>query len=427
MPAVLPTPDAAIFAQFTAGDEAGLVGVFRSSYEPLLASAEAALGPDLAHFKGRVVQQALLEAWGERARFANPAGLAGFLDEAIQQLAAAQKRKHASLHLRHGASATQPHVAVPSTEEALSQLLATLHAPPPDHEKLVAEAKAAKRAHAADHVQKVGGRRNLLVPGIVFVVAVAVIVLSLRWLDASSAEAGVDQALKADDVRQIASGRGQRGTVTLGDQSRATIGSDSKVRIPKEFGGQKLRTVELIGTARFAVAEGRPVPFAVRAKNVTVTATGTAFTVRAFPEEDGVTVAVDEGSVSVKVREGGASRSVAAGEAIRVGADGQIGTIEGDALDVALAWVRDSIVFVDAPVKAVIPELVRWFGINAALGDEAIGDRRVSLRLALASSGEATRALNEAANLTIQFGKDDRIEFYDSPPAPPSRAPRRGR
>jgi len=37
----------------------------------------------------------------------------------------------------------------------------------------------------------------------------------------------------------------------------------------------------------------------------------------------------------------------------------------------------------------------------------------VSMRVALASSGDATKALTQAANLTIQFGKDDRIEFND--------------
>ena len=35
------------------------------------------------------------------------------------------------------------------------------------------------------------------------------------------------------------------------------------------------------------------------------------------------------------------------------------------------------------------------------------------MRIALSSSGDATKALTQAANLAIQFGKDDRLEFTD--------------
>jgi ferric-dicitrate binding protein FerR (iron transport regulator) len=420
MPATLPIPDASLVDKFAHGDEQALVALTRQEYDALLARAEEALGPELAHFKGRVVQQAILAAWSARDRFQHPAGLVAFLEQAVTEQAATQRRKHAALHRAHsGSGPAAPHVETPSAEQAVEQLLATLHAPPPDHDRLLEEAKAAKKAHAAQHVQAVGQGRNWTIPVVIGAVVVAASVAVMKWVDLSSAEVAVDSALKAEDVRQQASGRGQRGTFTLGDQSRVTMGSDTKLRIPKEFGGPKIRTVELLGTARFAVAPGKPVPFAVRAGGVTVTATGTAFVVRAFPEEAMVNVAVEEGSVSVTVRATGESRSLAAGEAIRVSAAGAFSPLEGNVRDAALAWVRDSLVFEDAPVREVIPELVRWFGINAALGDEAVGDRRVSLRLALASSGEATKALTEAAKLAIQFGKDDRIEFYDAPAVPP--------
>lgn len=59
--------------------------------------------------------------------------------------------------------------------------------------------------------------------------------------------------------------------------------------------------------------------------------------------------------------------------------------------------------------------------MNAVLVDEAAGDRPVSMRVALNSSGEATKALTQAANLVIEFGKDDRIEFSAAPLEKPAK------
>ena len=89
-----------------------------------------------------------------------------------------------------------------------------------------------------------------------------------------------------------------------------------------------------------------------------------------------------------------------------------------------MAWTRDSIVFDNTPLRAVVPELVRWFSLDAVLADSTIGDRPVSMRVALASSGDATKALTQAANLGITFGKNDRIEFRDvsAVPAPAAGA-----
>jgi ferric-dicitrate binding protein FerR (iron transport regulator) len=112
---------------------------------------------------------------------------------------------------------------------------------------------------------------------------------------------------------------------------------------------------------------------------------------------------------------------VKAGAAVRV-TNGTVTSFGGVARDEALAWTRDSIVFVQAPLKTVVPELVRWFGMNAALVDSTVGDRPVSMRIALISAGDAATALTAAADLVITFSTNDRIEFRGAP-ATSSRTP----
>ena len=414
MPAVLPTPDAGAVRRLVAGDESALVAVYREEYDGLLRAAAEHLGHELRHFRGRVAHTAMLDAWHARDRFRNPVALSAFLEEAVREEAEIQRRKHATLHHRDGPA--KPHVTVPTIDEAVLALVADLNTPLPDHEQAAEESRVMKRAHATEHVQRVAGKpRRLLYSGLVIAVAVAIIALQ-RSLDEAGSELAIDRALDGDDVQHMTSGRGQRGAVTLRDGTRAMLGSETHLTVPDAF-PHTMRTVRIEGTATFAVmppTDVQATPFAVRIGTLTVAATGTTFTVRHFPEDSGVVVQVAEGRVEVRDRVTESTRSLAAGEAARFAA-GAFTPLTGIARDVALAWTRDSLVFDRAPLHTVVPELVRWFGMNAVLIDTTAGARPVSLRLALTSSGAAAEALTEAAHLEITFGKADRIEFRGVP------------
>jgi ferric-dicitrate binding protein FerR (iron transport regulator) len=417
MSVAFPTPDSALVARFKTGDESALTSLYRQQYDALLQSSAAALGADLGHFRGRVAHQAMLDAWNDRARFENAGALTSFLEEAVKQEADIQRRKHASLNHRH--SGATPHVTVPGVDDAVSKLQAALHETV-NHDAALAEARAAKKTHAKEHVERVGTTRKWYIPVLGTIAAVAIIVFAQRWMDRAGADAAVDRALKSDKVQTLSSNKGQRGSLTLRDGTKAAMGSETRLRIPEEFAGAQ-RTLLLEGAATFTVTpstDPKAVAFGVRAGDYTVTATGTQFTVRAYENEAGISVLVSDGTVSVKNRATGLITPLKAGEASHFTATGKVSELDGLARDVAFAFTRDSIVFEKAPLKDVVPELVRWFGINAALADPALGDRPVSMRVALASSGDATKALTESANVAIQFGKDDRIEFVDAPPAP---------
>jgi transmembrane sensor len=247
-------------------------------------------------------------------------------------------------------------------------LMAELHAPVTDHAHTLEEVRALKREHTKEHVERVVEKPRWLLYGGMALVAAVVIVAAQRVLDQAGSEVPVDRALTSEAAQHFPSNRGQRGSFTLRD-----------------------------GT-------------------VTVTAAGTGFTMRHYPEEADVVVQVAEGMVSVRDRDSDATQTVKAGEAVRV-TNGTITPRDGGARDVALAWTRDSIGVVQAPLTTVVPELVRWFGMNAALVDSTVGDRPVSMRIAKTSAGDAATALTAAADLVITFGKNDRIEFKGAPAA----------
>ncbi len=413
-------PSVEQFRAFSNGDEQALTAIFKADYETLLERARAALGPDLAHHASRTVETAMLGMWEQRARFADAQGLMAALDEAIGTEAAHQQRKHSALHHGHAAVSKAHHDTTLNAEQAVEHLLASLHAAPIDHTQALRDAQAASKAHAARHVQKVASKRSWVGPTIIIAVAGVAIVGAMKWADATGADYAATKALQSADARAVSASRGQRGKSTLNDGSTARIGSDTKIKIPSAFGGT-IRTLEVVGAAAFEVAAGQQQPFVVRAGNAIVTATGTHFGVRSFEDDSSVTVSVDEGSVSVRVKDERGDTPVAAGKAVRVTRDGKVTPADDNVRDQAFAWMRDSLVYTNVPVSVVLNDLNRWFDLKAKLGDAALGTRAISLRVSLSSSGDALKAMAQAASLAIGFDKDEHVVLGDNT-APAAKA-----
>ena len=421
----LPIPDAQQFEAFKRGDERALEQIYRSEYAGLLLMAAEKLGDEMSSASSRVAQEAMLDTWQGRAQFDDPAGLVAYLGAAVKDQAAIARRKHAALHHRQGGHPTPVKVAeaTPTADESWGNIYSAIHAPVVDHDKLIEEARVAKKHHAAAHVQTVGKKGSWIIPAALVVVAVVAIVFGQRWMQSRGADMAVTRALESNDARTVTSNRGQRGAVTLGDETKAKLGSDSQLKVPKEF-GSTFRTVELTGTAHFEVAKDNPMPFTVRVGNMDVVATGTVFTVRAYPEDSTTTVMVSEGSVDVRVRDTKDNHTVSAGDAFRIKSDGSLAPLEGSARDVSFAWARDSLVFENARLDAVVPQLQRWFDMKVGIADPALYDRRVTTRFSLESSAGALAAVANAAGLTTGFGEDD-ITLFKEPEAQPAAKKKR--
>lgn len=92
---------------------------------------------------------------------------------------------------------------------------------------------------------------------------------------------------------------GSRSVLSLPDGTKLWINSGSKVSYGIDF-GKNNRNVNLIGEAYFEVAKNPNLPFIVHAANVKIKAIGTAFNVKAYPEEKRVETTLVHGLVEVE-------------------------------------------------------------------------------------------------------------------------------
>ena len=92
--------------------------------------------------------------------------------------------------------------------------------------------------------------------------------------------------------------KGSRSFITLSDGSTVWLNSGTRLRYQSNF-GKKSRDLFLEGEAYFVVARNPEMPFRVKTSDVTITAIGTAFNVKAYSEEGIIETTLEKGEVRI--------------------------------------------------------------------------------------------------------------------------------
>ena len=93
--------------------------------------------------------------------------------------------------------------------------------------------------------------------------------------------------------------KGGKSVMTLSDGSKVWLNAGSALQFDQTFGLQN-RNLTLHGEAYFEVAHDDEFPFHVETSGITITALGTAFNVKAYPEDDLIETTLVEGSVRIE-------------------------------------------------------------------------------------------------------------------------------
>ena len=178
--------------------------------------------------------------------------------------------------------------------------------------------------------------------------------------------------LRADAV----SGTGETLSLTLPDGSMVLLNTDSALAVAYSPDQRRVRLLR--GEAAFTVAKDARRPFVVEADSGRSTALGTVFLVRRL--DSGATVTVLESRVAVEYgRTGGDGQKVVLTPSQRIAYTvGQgLGRVETVDPQVAAAWRRGKLIFVDRSLGEVIDELDRYHRGEIWVVD-SLRDRKVT-------------------------------------------------
>ncbi len=222
---------------------------------------------------------------------------------------------------------------------------------------------------------------------------------SLLWWSARPGETGVADP---DTIRTAA---GERRSVDLADGSRIVMAPGSVLRIAAGVAsGRGERRVDLEGEAWFEVEHDASRPFQVHTAGAVAEDLGTEFTVRAWPGEGRVQVAVVSGAVALRSAGGDDSTSVTLGpEDVGEVMTGQAPTVSRPgSLAGFVAWHGGRLPVEDLPVDSLATLFSRWYGVTLTVGDSALGARRITATFDLDRVQDALEVLRLSLGVEVE-------------------------
>ena len=158
---------------------------------------------------------------------------------------------------------------------------------------------------------------------------------------------------------------GQKSNIHLSDGTAIQMNAGSRIKFPAVFANDK-RVIELEGEAFFTVVSDPERPFTVLSGTLSTTALGTAFNIKAFPDEERMKISLAEGKVVVNRidRPDQKSYFLNPGESIEYNKQNQNIRKIGFSPESEFAWKEGVITFKKASFEEIIYKLERWYGVK---------------------------------------------------------------
>jgi transmembrane sensor len=229
------------------------------------------------------------------------------------------------------------------------------------------------------------------------------------WMARSASKA-------APVMREVATTRGQRAQVDLGDGIRVVLAADSRLRYaaPER---DRVREVFLEGEAYFDVVHDPARSFRVRTATAVAEDIGTRFGVRAFPGDSIVHIAVVSGSVAVGAATAPATERtvIGEGEVGQVARDGRHAVVRNADLDAYVGWREGRLVFDRTPLREVVRQVSRWYDLDIQLADSTLANRPLTATFGGESADDVVNMIGDAVGVRRErFGR--RVLFLARPP-----------
>lgn len=211
-----------------------------------------------------------------------------------------------------------------------------------------------------------------------FAAVIALACFSWTYLALQNLEVPADQAL----VMEVKSNpKGQKSTLILRDGTHVKLNADSELSFPEVFEDDQ-RIVHLKGEAFFEVTRDVNRPFTVVTENISTTALGTSFNVKAFPNQKDIEIILATGKVNVANTESDSTdkiQSVILEPSYRATFSKVSKGLIKDSINMKekLAWKDGVLLFHDASLIEMKEKLERWYNVEIVVRNPAkLGNRQ---------------------------------------------------
>jgi len=208
-------------------------------------------------------------------------------------------------------------------------------------------------------------------------VALVGLLFAVYNLKEKALEKQFEERQKSFAIEEASTKPGQQATFKFADGTKVVLNSASRLKYSNDPEGS--RYVFLDGEAYFDVVHSDAHPFVVHAGNKTVKDVGTKFDVKAWSDDDNMQVVVVEGIVSVQPKGKNEKDILVYHNQYCVVNDGGI-VLPPTYTDVSrgIDWMNGKLVFHDAPMREVVKQIQRSYGIRCLVADTAILSKKIT-------------------------------------------------
>lgn len=206
--------------------------------------------------------------------------------------------------------------------------------------------------------------------------ALLIITLTIWGLVSMTTNPGSPIAKTEKKVLEPAPQTNGKRYIRLQDGSTALLNEGSKLDYPPDFANDK-REVSLTGEAYFDIRPDAKRPFIVHTGKINTTVLGTAFNIKAYPEQKQVTVTVTRGKVKV----GDNKKTfgvIVPNESIAVNTEINSFRLERVNADEALGWKKQYLVLDDISLEEAAVLIGNRYHVNISFSKEALENCRIS-------------------------------------------------
>lgn len=199
--------------------------------------------------------------------------------------------------------------------------------------------------------------------------------------------------------------------MTLSDGSKVWLNSESEIRFPVSFSGNK-REVFIKGEAYFRIAHNENMPFVTRFKNGNITVLGTEYNIKSYEDEKEVVTTLVKGSVKFTSSINNNEKILKPNQQLTYRKDKNTIAVHEVDTYVFTAWKEGKFYFRSMPLNKIMKQLERWYNINVFFSSKELKDYKFrGVILKDMSFNEALKIIEETTDIRFKI-KENTVTIY---------------
>ncbi|MEO6734536.1 MAG: FecR domain-containing protein [Ferruginibacter sp.] len=162
----------------------------------------------------------------------------------------------------------------------------------------------------------------------------------------------------------------------LPDSTQVWLNSASSLQFPDDFKTDK-REVYLTGEAYFDVKHADKIPFLIHTGKVITTVTGTAFNIKAYPDQNDITISVTRGEVKVS-NSNQLVATLTKGQIVKINRTTEKALQKNIPVETITAWQEGNLIYDEMLLKDVIKDLQNVYNVRIEIRDSAAADLNIT-------------------------------------------------